>query len=83
MRYEFSGSKWHFASFSVELNLRTYFNNRFAQRSLKNVSLKTSGFFLSSFLVRVLPPQFVFGVCEQGKVTAMSFLEGLIQAKPR
>ena len=46
-----------------KLNLRTHFNYRFAQGSLKKASLKTSGLFLSSFLVRTLPPQFVFGVC--------------------
>ena len=63
MRYGFSASKWHFASFSVELDLRTYFGYRFARRSLKTMCLKTSGLFLSSFLVRVLPPQIVFGVC--------------------
>ena len=34
-----------------------------ASPSLKKMCLKTSGLFLSSFLVRVLPPQFVFGVC--------------------
>ena len=63
MRYGFSGSKWHFVSFYVELNLRTYFGYRFAQRSFKKMCLKTSGLFLSSFLLRVLPPQIVFGVC--------------------
>ena len=63
MRFGFSGSKWHFASFSVELNFRTYFGYRFAQQSLKKVCLKTSGLFLSSFLVRVLLPQIAFGVC--------------------
>ena len=62
MRYGFSGSKWHFASFSVELDLRTNFGSRFAQRSLKKVCLKTSGLFPSSFLVRVLLPQIEFGV---------------------
>ena len=63
MYYGFSAWKWHFASFSVELDLRTYFGYRFAQRSLKKLRLKTSCSFLSSFLVRVLQPQIVFCVC--------------------